>query len=553
MTASQYYEQVEKAYLAYYGRPADPQGLDYWSFRLANAGGDLSAIINAFGASAESQALYGSTPGTGQITAIYQQLFGHAPDAAGLAFYEQGLVTGQYSLASIALAIYNGASGSDLTELQAKLAYANAFTAFLENSSASQSAYSGNVAPENARIAVQSVTDMTSEAAAIASVANTIANIDNLPVTAVGIGLPTTINAEGTVYVTGTQYTQSVAITGGDYSVITDANYGTGKANSIQSVSLTDTGVAGAYSYVTIQSDALHQLTLDGVKQGVYVESAAGARAESVTVDGLGPGYVSSQGTWLEDNTATQMNFHAVGSDSQMYVQGIALQSIVFNNDVNFSLSEFVVSSALTSVSIEGHGDFSADMESATHARIDASQSSGDITLTLAAGESYTGGSGDSVIDITGGHVLTQITVGQGSVTLGESLAHVSFDGNGNTLTVNGTQASFATDTASSQTSVSTANLDVIKGLHAGDVLTFASQAASATVDQSSNLAGVAGNVEFVHGSFNAGAQTFAVNASGHDTLVTYGTTGDFVSVVLVGVDESHLPAALSNYALTLG
>jgi hypothetical protein len=48
-------------------------------------------------------------------------------------------------------------------------------------------------------------------------------------------------------------------------------------------------------------------------------------------------------------------------------------------------------------------------------------------------------------------------------------------------------------------------------------------------------------------------AQTFAVNASGHDTLVTYGTTGDFVSVVLVGIDQGHLPAALSNHALTLG
>ena len=75
---------------------------------------------------------------------------------------------------------------------------------------------------------------------------------------------------------------------------------------------------------------------------------------------------------------------------------------------------------------------------------------------------------------------------------------------------------------------------------------------ATSLLTTSSNLAGVAGNVEFVHGSFNAGAQTFAVNASGHDTLVTYGTTGDFVSVVLVGVDQGHLPAALSNYALTL-
>ena len=53
---------VQKAYIAYYGRPADPAGLAFWASDLEANGLRLERIINAFGNSAESQALYsGST------------------------------------------------------------------------------------------------------------------------------------------------------------------------------------------------------------------------------------------------------------------------------------------------------------------------------------------------------------------------------------------------------------------------------------------------------------------------------------------------------------
>jgi hypothetical protein len=91
MAAAQYYEQIQQAYIAYYGRPADPQGLVYWATQLDNAGGNIATIINAFGNSTESESLYGTSAGAAQISAIYQQLFGRAPDAAGLAFYVTGL------------------------------------------------------------------------------------------------------------------------------------------------------------------------------------------------------------------------------------------------------------------------------------------------------------------------------------------------------------------------------------------------------------------------------------------------------------------------------
>ena len=77
MAAADYFSQVQKIYVAYYGRPADPAGLSYWGSRLDAAGGNLSSIINAFGTSSESTALY-TGDNAAKVTAIYQQLFNRA-------------------------------------------------------------------------------------------------------------------------------------------------------------------------------------------------------------------------------------------------------------------------------------------------------------------------------------------------------------------------------------------------------------------------------------------------------------------------------------------
>lgn len=48
-----YETDVEAMYVAYYGRPGDPEGVEFWADRLAQAGGDFSDTIDEFGTSAE--------------------------------------------------------------------------------------------------------------------------------------------------------------------------------------------------------------------------------------------------------------------------------------------------------------------------------------------------------------------------------------------------------------------------------------------------------------------------------------------------------------------
>lgn len=169
-------DQIQQAYIAYYGRPADPNGLTYWANQLDKAGGNLSVIINAFGNSAESTALYGGSSLAAQVNKVYNTLFGRDADSAGLNFYVQGIQNGQFTLASVALNVFNGAQGTDKTGLESKLAYAKAFTAAIDTTQEIVG-YSGDNAANAARAALAPVKDAASLEAATANLDTAVGSV----------------------------------------------------------------------------------------------------------------------------------------------------------------------------------------------------------------------------------------------------------------------------------------------------------------------------------------------------------------------------------------
>ncbi len=150
MSAANYYDTVQKIYIAYYGRAADPGGLEYWADRLDQASGNLSEIIEAFANSAESEALFASSTDEEKVTAIYQQLFNRAPDSGGLAFYTGKLQTGEMTQATIMLNVLDGARNEDALIIDNKLAAATTFTTTLEQDDAT-GLYAGNLAASQVR------------------------------------------------------------------------------------------------------------------------------------------------------------------------------------------------------------------------------------------------------------------------------------------------------------------------------------------------------------------------------------------------------------------
>ncbi|WP_168954817.1 S8 family serine peptidase [Aromatoleum aromaticum] len=122
-----------RAYVAYYGRPADTGGLAYWADRLQREGG-LASIIGAFGVSAEFSARFGLLAPDALVNNLFQQTFNRPADPQGLAYYTDELQRGRRTLPRIALDVLYGARNSDATVIANKLQVARHVTTRLETS-----------------------------------------------------------------------------------------------------------------------------------------------------------------------------------------------------------------------------------------------------------------------------------------------------------------------------------------------------------------------------------------------------------------------------------
>lgn len=175
------YEQaVEKLYSAYYDRPADAAGLAYWTDNLAQNGGSLDQMINAFASSPEAASRFDGLSQDAVVSAVYSSVLGHAPDQAGHDYYLNALATGQISAGQLALDIVNGVQNSDATALDNKVAVATDFTAQLAADPAKAANYTGDAAVAAQKM-LDGVTADSSAADLQNAVADTVQQVSNTP------------------------------------------------------------------------------------------------------------------------------------------------------------------------------------------------------------------------------------------------------------------------------------------------------------------------------------------------------------------------------------
>jgi hypothetical protein len=117
---------VQQAYIAYFGRPADLGGLNYWAGVAATV--PIGVILDTFATSAESQALYPVQTPAAVITAAYGYLFGRVPEPAGLAWWVNNVTTGACTLGQCIYNIALGALGTDKAAVAAKVEAASVLT-----------------------------------------------------------------------------------------------------------------------------------------------------------------------------------------------------------------------------------------------------------------------------------------------------------------------------------------------------------------------------------------------------------------------------------------
>ncbi|MCL2022558.1 MAG: DUF4214 domain-containing protein [Betaproteobacteria bacterium] len=128
MASSQF---IQRAYIAFFNRPADKEGYDYWR----NYSGPDQDLLDLFAQSEEYLSDYAGKSGVEIIETIYKNLFGRLPDDEGWNYWEAQMNAGWVTVGNAAYAILGGAQGTDLTTINNKTTAAQAFTAALDTAS----------------------------------------------------------------------------------------------------------------------------------------------------------------------------------------------------------------------------------------------------------------------------------------------------------------------------------------------------------------------------------------------------------------------------------
>ena len=285
--------EVQKMYLAYFGRPADPIGLYVWQHS------DAATMQAGFAASAEYAALYSGMTAEQRVNQVYQNLLGRSAEHAGLAYWVNEFNAGRLNVDSLALAIQNGAQGSDSQTVQNRITYATVFTSAL-NTLEKINGYSGNLAASNARIAVSVV---TSDAASLTTAVN------NLPATTTailaGVSPATATTSGGSASTTFTVaedgVTHAVSFSGTATGSIAIAWSG---AVGSTIATFTRSGLSGTANFATATSIAL---------AAADTLSASAANLAGVTISG-GSGTVTLTDTTLAAATLTALDATIAGT-----------------------------------------------------------------------------------------------------------------------------------------------------------------------------------------------------------------------------------------------
>jgi hypothetical protein len=130
---------LHQMYLAYFGRPGDADGLQYYQAE----GWDNYSVTAGFSASPESQALYGTGEfGEEQIHLIYQNLFNRQAEPDGLNYWMGRIRSGELTPAYAAFGILSGAKNEDAICVQNKMTVILAFFEAM-NTEAEKDGYNG--------------------------------------------------------------------------------------------------------------------------------------------------------------------------------------------------------------------------------------------------------------------------------------------------------------------------------------------------------------------------------------------------------------------------
>lgn len=511
MAAADYVSVVQQLYVAYFGRPADTSGIANFTAQLDALGvgktaADLDAAYNSnatvrtlvdqFGTSAESLALYGTGTTEAFLTQIYANVLNRAPDAAGLAWWKDQIDNGGLQRGKAALAIAAGALANttpqgllDKALVETRIAVATNFTTTITSGNY---VYDGNDAAAAARTMLSTVTGTTDVTAFQTNIESTLASITPSTVT-LTTGVDTVAAAAGMATINGVisalvaenTLNATDVIDAGDgvdtLKVDMKSNFagftGTGKLANVENVVLTNataiartfdaTGVTGTKSYTLdskqgISLTSLESTGLTVVEKGAQTNVSIGFKtglALTGTTDAMSL-EVQGVGAAKTDSTA-QVN-------PKITLAGIEVVDLKSAGSANFVDLSGV--SELTTLTVTGDQALTVSDVANKVTKVDGSAATGNLDLALSVGTaaavtSVKTGSGNDVVKVDAADLQANAVVAGGAgtdvLTLNDTAAA------GSTIQLN--QSGFETLKV---TGVTTAKTLTMSGTNTTDVTT---------------------------------------------------------------------------------
>lgn len=579
---------VQKAYLAYFGRPADYAGLNYWM------NSDAATMKAGFAASAEYAALYSGMSADQRVEQVYQNLFGRASDPVGKAYWVAEFNAGRETVSSLVTSMQANVLGVDISTIANRITYSILFTAQMDTP-AEINGYMGAAAAAAARGAMSAVTytDASLSAARstlVADVALVVAGVDPSvtpppdPGPAPDTTAPTMSSAAVAANGLSIVVTYSEALTGtaeaGDYAVtlssgtttVTAATIGSGAdankvtltvSNAIGSAvtvsNLVYTATAGTTNSIKdAAANSAPTQTLASVTNNSTITASTFTLTtgnDTFTGQGLNDTF---NGTWTDGDAASTFGVGDVlngGGGTDTLNISSASTGVITLTDANWVLGG--VNALIENITVNNNAGAGA-INFATGANFNTAFAVGGVALTTSAG------AGATTIDMattpfTGAATIVSTASGAGFITItsGSGASTVNATTFAGAETINGTGLTSVTITSNGagvQTvgnSGFTNNLVTINATQhgAGDQVLTSTSASAVTVTVVND--GTGGNQIITTGAGNDIVN--ATNIGGTTNTYSTGAGNDTINLLNSGVATSNtITGGAGNDAITL-
>lgn len=157
---------IQELYVAYFNRPADVAGLDYWKDALDANPDALQELSHNFSTSQEYRDTFAGMDNRAVVNEVYMNLFGRAAETAGVDYWANLLDNRMVTIDNVVTQIADGAEGQDEVAFMGKIAAAALFTDRLDEPN-EMAAYKGDAANDIATEFLATIKDLSSAADAL--------------------------------------------------------------------------------------------------------------------------------------------------------------------------------------------------------------------------------------------------------------------------------------------------------------------------------------------------------------------------------------------------